>query len=220
MKQNLLQKMAATFILCLIFQDAMAQVADDGKFPSRCPMIDNIVIFNHSLADYVITIQAEYNSLAGISEESNNFNPNQNEAIIVDNEAEVQYSITSKDFLINKITDTEGASDMTPDVENVSEAEQKDIFNNSNSSHFQFATLAELITTYPNPVQQRLTVEMRDNLSLDIRLSNILGQVVYAENVTGMDKVHIDVMDFAKGTYILEIKSDEQRVTEKIQIIR
>ena len=48
----------------------------------------------------------------------------------------------------------------------------------------------------------------------------MLGQVVHHTNSSQTGKVYLDMMDFAEGTYILDIRSETERSSQKIQIVR
>ena len=218
MKQTILQKLAVAFILCFLFQDTQAQELDEGKFPNRfLPMIDNIVIFNHTLKDYIASIDASsYAAIANISDESGNYNPNQteNDILIIEEVAIVEI----KEVEVNKIQEEEVALDaVIPEHE---EQTQHIVHRNQQNTHFGADVLAELVSAYPNPVQNTLIVEAKENLLLDIQLFNSLGQLIYAQKSVGIGKVQIDVQNFAKGTYFLNIVSDTKRVVEKIQIVK
>ena len=217
MKQNILQKLAMLLVLCFFFQNAQAQL-DDGKFPDklRPPMIDNIVIFNSSLTDYIVNVQSTQYSMSDIVGESDNYNPSQNNnTITATNETEVQYANISKDLLVNSL---EQATTVIEEEEDM--ATTPNIGHQQHYGDFNVGVLADLVSAYPNPVQNMLIVEMKGNLPLDICLVNMLGQVVHHTNSSQTGKVYLDMMDFAEGTYILDIRSETERSSQKIQIVR
>ena len=76
---------------------------------------------------------------------------------------------------------------------------------------------------YPNPAENLLNVSfsLEQNQSLNIRLISATGTVVYSENradASGNYINTIDLSDFAKGVYFLNIKGDRGTITEKVVI--
>ena len=73
---------------------------------------------------------------------------------------------------------------------------------------------------YPNPNNGIFTVEFNNVKSDDylLTINNVLGQTVYTSSVTsnGLNSETIDLSDFDKGIYILEISNSNATISEKI----
>ena len=66
---------------------------------------------------------------------------------------------------------------------------------------------------YPNPNDGKFTLKfnMEQRANVKIRVSNILGQVVYENmliNFEGMHTEEIDLSNYSKGQYIINVFSD------------
>jgi Secretion system C-terminal sorting domain len=73
--------------------------------------------------------------------------------------------------------------------------------------------LAELVQIYPNPVTTRINIDVPANIKiLDVALYDILGKNTGATLVNGA----IDVTNLSRGVYILNVKSDQGTLTQKV----
>ena len=77
------------------------------------------------------------------------------------------------------------------------------------------------LTVYPNPVEDNLVVHFNAEIADDyhITICNMMGQVIYQEtlnNFAGEYKNSLNFSSFAKGVYILQIKSSQGMTTRKI----
>ncbi len=81
--------------------------------------------------------------------------------------------------------------------------------------------LTEELSLYPNPAQSQLTIEFElaetKNVSIEIR--NILGQTVTTINNRvfpyGKNKIEIDVSEFSKGLYFIQLQRENKIVSKK-----
>jgi len=75
---------------------------------------------------------------------------------------------------------------------------------------------------YPNPNNGIFTVEFNNVKSDDylLTVTNVLGQEVYTSSITsnGLNSETVDLTEFDKGIYILEISNDNATISEKIII--
>ncbi|MFA6922872.1 MAG: C10 family peptidase [Bacteroidales bacterium] len=79
------------------------------------------------------------------------------------------------------------------------------------------------LAIYPVPANNMLNFSVAfDNVKdAKVKLINILGETIYSENVgtfNGEYKQAIDVKNFAKGMYIMEINTDKGNMTQKVII--
>jgi hypothetical protein len=68
---------------------------------------------------------------------------------------------------------------------------------------------------YPNPTNGLFTIELDDNEKYDVAVNNVLGQTVYSTNTDGMNTT-IDLSNFDKGVYNVELKNKNAIYTEKV----
>jgi len=66
-------------------------------------------------------------------------------------------------------------------------------------------TIENLITIFPNPVQNILTVNCTDNSPAELMLVDVTGRPVYAQYIAG--STDIDLSSFAKGIYFLHVSN-------------
>ena len=74
-----------------------------------------------------------------------------------------------------------------------------------------------LTKIYPNPASNEITIDTKTNEIISIRLFDINGRVINSYNVNSSIS-KIDVSKYAKGTYILQVKSDKGILNKKIII--
>ena len=77
------------------------------------------------------------------------------------------------------------------------------------------------LTIYPNPSRDifNVTFTSEDAQDLEVRIINIVGEVVYTENLeqfTGEYTKQINLSDNAKGIYFLEIETNEGIINKKL----
>ena len=78
------------------------------------------------------------------------------------------------------------------------------------------------ISVYPNPTNGILNLDMMGVTpsQYQIKITNILGEIIYvsSENISGIYNDVIDLSNFGKGTYVIQIKNQESVFTDKILI--
>jgi len=70
---------------------------------------------------------------------------------------------------------------------------------------------------YPNPTNGVFTIQLDGNVKYDVAVNNLLGQTVYSTTTNGMN-TSIDLSNFDKGIYTVELKNNLSTVTEKVII--
>jgi hypothetical protein len=86
----------------------------------------------------------------------------------------------------------------------------------SNDTTFDIKTLAisyfknDLISIYPNPVTQNLTIEIGERKPYQLKVLNVLGQIVLQKDVY-LPEETLDVANFSNGVYTLEISDKDIR---------
>ena len=77
---------------------------------------------------------------------------------------------------------------------------------------------ASQLLVFPNPVVDELTVASTNSSENSIiTLTSVAGKILYSENVNGKNFVqHIDISEFASGTYLLTVRSENNVSVKKI----
>ena len=81
------------------------------------------------------------------------------------------------------------------------------------------------ISTYPNPVKDKLTITTGEMLKGEVRISisDLLGHTVYSENIqdhVSNDSFTVNTSDFKEGIYMIKISAENGQVTRKIVVNR
>jgi len=79
------------------------------------------------------------------------------------------------------------------------------------------------LDVFPNPATDALNVNfhLENSLSIEMRLVSVTGEAIYTDkltNVSGTISHKIDISNFAKGIYILNLTSGEGTVNKKVII--
>lgn len=76
------------------------------------------------------------------------------------------------------------------------------------------------IMVYPNPAADIFHIDVSNFTGdeINVRLFNLMGEIVFTENYIQTDIMQIDVSNLPKGNYIIKINSDEKTAVEKIII--
>ncbi|HOV11539.1 MAG TPA: T9SS type A sorting domain-containing protein [Bacteroidales bacterium] len=72
---------------------------------------------------------------------------------------------------------------------------------------------------YPNPANDKITIENSYSQPFKIKMYNLEGEVVKNEFLLS-DKIQINVRDLSNGVYILVFSSAKKNIQEKIIIRR
>lgn len=76
------------------------------------------------------------------------------------------------------------------------------------------------MNVYPNPTSGKFTVSAKSNINGTIEVFNDLGQLVYTQNVKGVNKKQVEIKDLAPGVYNIKITSDNQVFSGKLNITK
>lgn len=74
---------------------------------------------------------------------------------------------------------------------------------------------------FPNPSNGYFTLKFEETAigkNFTLRVSNILGQIVYTEKLTSSSQVDINMANLKKGIYLVQIKGDNLQQTQRIII--
>jgi len=74
------------------------------------------------------------------------------------------------------------------------------------------------ITVYPNPNNGLFTLNLPTTEEAQILISNVSGQVVYRNNVSGTQKVSIDLSNKAQGIYMIQVVSGANTYHTRVNI--
>lgn len=75
--------------------------------------------------------------------------------------------------------------------------------------------ISSFMSISPNPTTGLLNVKVDQASSYTINIVNLLGQVVYEEEMTNLSKV-IDISSFDKGVYTIELSDNKETIAKKI----
>ena len=78
-----------------------------------------------------------------------------------------------------------------------------------------------VVEVYPNPIQNPLTVYLHDfkQTSADITLHNMLGQLIYKQNIkliNGAEFAQLNFSNLSRGEYILKVTAGDFKYTKKL----
>ncbi len=79
--------------------------------------------------------------------------------------------------------------------------------------------LSRSLSVYPNPTKEKINVHLSVNSKVTMKIIGLAGQVIYSETiekVNGDLSRSIDLSNYSKGIYTLQIVSDKESVTRKI----
>ncbi len=84
----------------------------------------------------------------------------------------------------------------------------------------QLAANNNQLSIYPNPTSNQLTIINKQSSISEIRVTNIMGQVIYTFTLPqGQFSTQINVSDLPSGLYFVSVTSNNQIITNKISII-
>lgn len=69
--------------------------------------------------------------------------------------------------------------------------------------------------TYPNPFQNRLTIEYSEEMK-EVQIYSVEGEIIYQSNTLQGNKLFIDTDDYPSGIYFVHIASSNSKVIEKV----
>ncbi len=72
------------------------------------------------------------------------------------------------------------------------------------------------ISVFPNPINNRLSINSKVNGKLIVRLYNSHGQAITIEQFNGMGTHTLNTSELSKGVYFLELSDSNERITKKL----
>ena len=89
------------------------------------------------------------------------------------------------------------------------------------SIRLEGGTAINNLDVYPNPSRDVFNVSFtsEDVQNLEVRIINVIGEVVYTENLiefVGKYTKQVDLAAYAKGVYFLEITTDNGVINKKL----
>ena len=93
-------------------------------------------------------------------------------------------------------------------------------FTTNNTTGIQSVNGSENFSIFPNPANDNLYILSNAKGNVEITIININGQVVYKETKEGTTMMTLNVSNLNSGIYSVQIKSDIEVKTSKIQIIK
>jgi len=72
-----------------------------------------------------------------------------------------------------------------------------------------------IFNVYPNPSNGIFTIELEASKKYDVTINNVLGQTVISTKTSGMNTT-IDLSNFGKGFYTVELKNNNSTYVEKV----
>jgi hypothetical protein len=74
------------------------------------------------------------------------------------------------------------------------------------------------VSVYPNPAHENIYVSLPGNGSYNVKLTNVLGAVIYNETAVNKEKVSMSLTSIPKGIYFVTVESKTEKVTRKVVI--
>ena len=74
----------------------------------------------------------------------------------------------------------------------------------------------QIFLTYPNPAEDRIFIEIKNDRQYDLKVIDITGNANFASRV--QEKLVLDVSNFSKGIYFIQLSNNKEIITKKIAI--
>lgn len=78
-----------------------------------------------------------------------------------------------------------------------------------------------ILNIYPNPATDIVNINIEAYTNVNMTITNMIGQVVYAENniaVDGLKSMEINVRDFESGIYLINLEGNNIKVTKEMVV--
>jgi photosystem II stability/assembly factor-like uncharacterized protein len=77
-------------------------------------------------------------------------------------------------------------------------------------------SITELINLYPNPTKDKINIETENNIE-NIMISDVTGKIVFTIFLNNLTRNYqVDLTNYAKGIYLLNIKTNKKIITKKV----
>ena len=74
-----------------------------------------------------------------------------------------------------------------------------------------------IIQTFPNPIKEELTVGISSEAkTVEITFTDLLGKVVFQQNIEGSGLLKITTRDWQTGIYILTVRDGQKTFYQKV----
>lgn len=77
---------------------------------------------------------------------------------------------------------------------------------------------SSMVNIYPNPAKDKINITSGNENISNIKVFNILGQLVYSNSFHNINQAMIQVSDWTKGQYFFNIQTDKRNIKKKILI--
>lgn len=73
---------------------------------------------------------------------------------------------------------------------------------------------------YPNPSNGKIQIQYQSPINeiFTLRIYNYLGKLVHAEDLLNSGLINLDLSNYVKGIYLVELKNENQRKVQKLEI--
>ena len=76
-----------------------------------------------------------------------------------------------------------------------------------------------VVNVYPNPTTNFVNVNAAEAIR-EVRIINAIGQVVYTNSNVNADALQVNTQNFAAGTYMVTVKTDNGMATSRLNVVR
>ena len=74
----------------------------------------------------------------------------------------------------------------------------------------------ESMELYPNPVQNILNIELSSASDFNIEVSDLLGKVVFSQNISSTNRTTVDVTSLPNGLYMVKVSAPSNTYLERV----
>ena len=74
------------------------------------------------------------------------------------------------------------------------------------------------INIFPNPSTGKFTIESKKSYIIDVSIIDLSGKVIYKDSFNNVNSKEVDLSEFAKGLYILQLNVENEKIISKILI--
>ncbi len=116
----------------------------------------------------------------------------------------VVITVSDQDWIINEVANDLVGNMLARLVSHNPLSTKKEVLKNS-------------ISAFPNPSNGKFTIDLGDVYSsIEANVANVNGQIVFTQKRQGLQKLNLDIEDFAPGVYFVNLLIDNKKSTLKI----